>query len=393
MLKTTVQTIQSHADGFDLTGGIRVLSGNPVQTFNKDTNEYEPDHTLVPVVLMPWVQAADEEGIMTGEQAITGADWYEGAPKKDNSNLITSATEGYAISATGMPTYSLSVKKNVPADKPLEIYCVFSFTNKKRAVTARLEDSVVLRSTVFDSANFSLKLDMPSSYTVNPLEAEDDENGAWPVTYNAQLYNGTEAVPDAEARYWWQVKDTDGWRAFTEDEQQLYVTVSGRTLTVNAKMVCGVDMYRVLAAYVAPGATEPTSAPTSAWQCPASLRLEMPKTLRVMPVQTAGMRMRAALTTPVKYECRVLYNRGEITGKDDLFQFTWKGKSAKTGEAEKTIGTGKTVRFTPSTLFPAGYNVDIWCEVKTFSCCAFVTSGGSYVTDSTGALVTAKQYE
>ena len=137
MLKSIQQTIISMSDGHSGMGGIRVLSGNPVQTYNKDTDEYEPDRSILPCVLMPWFSAADTEGVMTGEQTVTGAEWYEGAPKEGGSNRISGETAGYEISASGMPEWSLKVKKNIPADDPVELYCTYYITNKKTGVTER----------------------------------------------------------------------------------------------------------------------------------------------------------------------------------------------------------------------------------------------------------------
>lgn len=388
MLKSTQQTIISMSDGHSGMGGIRVLSGNPVQTYNKDTDEYEPDRSILPCVLMPWFSAADTEGVMTGEQAVTGAEWYEGAPKEGGSNRISNATAGYEVSASGMPEWSLTVKKNIPADSPMELYCTYYITNRKTGVTERYEASVALRTSVFDSANFSLKLDMPSSYVVDPLQAVADSEGRWPVTYNAQLYNGTEKVPDANAVYWWQKKENGAWRNFTQDELDLYATVSGRKLTIDARLTEGMEGYRVMAAYYATGAQKPSSPPTGAWQCTATLKLEMPKTLKPVVVQKAGAKMNSSFTSTVTYECRMMYNRQEVTGKDGFFRFTWKGRSGKSGSSAKVVGTGRQISFTPASQgFDKGYPVEVWCEVETLRNYAIVTQSGKVVTSGGKAVI------
>ena len=388
MLKSIQQTIISMSDGHSGMGGIRVLSGNPVQTYNKDTDEYEPDRSILPCVLMPWFSAADTEGVMTGSQTVTGAEWYEGAPKEGGSNRITNETAGYEVSASGMPEWSLKVKKNIPADDPVELYCTYYITNKKTGVTERYEASVALRTSVFDSANFSLKTDMPNSYAVDPLQAVADSEGRWLVTYNAQLYNGTEKVPDANAVYWWQKKEDGAWRSFTQDELDLYATVSGKKLTIDARLTEGMESYRVMAAYYATGTQKPSSPPTGAWQCTSTLKLEMPKTLKPVVVQKAGAKMNSTFTSTVIYECRMTYNRQVITGKDDFFRFTWKGKSGKTGSSVKVIGTGKQVSFTPASKgFDKGYPVEVWCEVETFTNYAIVTQSGKVVTSGGKAVI------
>lgn len=393
MLRSTPQTVISQADGHSGMGDIRVLSGNPVQTYNRDLDEYEPDRSLVPCVLMPWYNAVDPEGIMVGEQMITGAEWYEGAPNASASNRITSATTGYTISATGKPTYSLSVTKNISPDSPIEIYCIFMITNKKTAVTEKHEASIALRTSRFDSNNFTLKLDMPSSYVVNPLDVEADSDGRWLLTYNAQLYNGATAVADANAVYWWQIKDGSAWRSFSDDEKNVCVTVSNKKLVIDSRFVEKMDTFRVRAAYYATGTTKPTSPPNSAWEQDFVIKIEMPKTIKILPVQTQGAKMNSNLTQPVTYTCRVLYNRAEVTGKDSLFRFIWKGKSGKAGSSEVTIGEGKTITFTPAHKFTKGYPVAVWCEVHQFLHYGLVTCDGSMVVDGDGNAVVQKVYD
>ena len=398
MIRTTPQTITSHADGYSLIGGLQVLSGNPVQNYNKDTDEYEPDRTLVPLVLMPWVNTSDPENLMTGEQAITGAEWYEGAPNGTSTNRITASSEGYEISADGKPEWSLTVKKNLAPDKARELYCIFTVSNKKNGTSSRFEASIALRTTVFDSASFSLKTDRPASYTVNPLAVTPADDGSWATECNAQLYNGTEAVPDANAVYWWQKLENGAWRDFTDDEKQLYATITGRKLTIDARLVKGRESYRAVAAYRATGAEAPQQPPTGALKAGFTLNVEMPKTLRVMPVQTKGVKMNSTLTTPVRYECRLYYNRAEITGKDDLFRFTWKARSAKVGSSTVTLGTGKTIDFVPKDQgFEPTYPVEIYCEVQTYSHHALLVESNAadaaLLTDGDGAALIVPVFE
>ena len=49
-------------DPLSLTAGIQVLSGNPLQSYNKDTDEYEDDRALVPLIIMPWLQMGMPNG-------------------------------------------------------------------------------------------------------------------------------------------------------------------------------------------------------------------------------------------------------------------------------------------------------------------------------------------
>ena len=44
-----------------IQGEIIVLSGSPVQTYDKQLREYSPDRTLTPLVIVPKVSAFDEK--------------------------------------------------------------------------------------------------------------------------------------------------------------------------------------------------------------------------------------------------------------------------------------------------------------------------------------------
>ena len=177
-IQTQPKDVPVHIDPYSFLAEIQVLSGNPVQNYNKDTNDYEPDRSLVPCVLMPYISVQDPEGLMNGSQTITGAEWYEGAPKSDGSNRIVD-NDDYAISATGKPTYSLTVKKNVDYNSPIELHCIFSITDKRKNTQEKFERSIVLRTSIFDSNNYSLKINRPKGWTINPLEVTPNSKGEW----------------------------------------------------------------------------------------------------------------------------------------------------------------------------------------------------------------------
>ena len=140
-MKTQAQAVVTTVDPLSLHSGIEVVSGNAVQTYNNDTNEYEPDRTLVPLILMPYVEAADPDGKQSGRQELTVVEWYEGVPAKDFSNRIAAGTD-YEIgdgSVEGFPQYALKVKKNVAVDSPSQLFCVAKFTDRRTGTTVRVE--------------------------------------------------------------------------------------------------------------------------------------------------------------------------------------------------------------------------------------------------------------
>lgn len=396
-LKTQSKNIQVHVDPYSFVAEIQVLWGNPVQNYNKDSNEYEPDRAVVPCVLMPYIATEDPEGIMNGEQPITGAEWYEGAPKADGSNRIVDGDD-YAVSAEGKPQYSLTVKKNVDYNSPMEIYCVFSITDKRKNTQDKFERSIPFRTTIFDSNNYSLKLNQPKVWTINPLAMQANEAGQWIVSVTAQLYAGKETVPDANAAYWWQVLDGAAWREFTEEEEELMLGGKnadgtwGKTLTLDAQCFRNVSV-RARAAYYE--GQRPTAPQSDELQATTSVHVRMPTTLRPQFWQTKGIKMNSQMTTPVGFEC-ALYDGKERIGSDKyyLFEVDWYVTSAKPGSTPKLIGSGWTVDFVPASVAEPGYGMSIGVEVRQYAVAEFITStDGKLLVQDDGKCIIKYKFE
>lgn len=153
-IKTQQKDIPVHVDPISFIADIKVLSGNIAQTYNQDTKEYEPDRSVVPCLLMPYVVVSDPENMMSGERTVTGVEWYEGAPKADGSNRIANGNN-YVISDEGTPTYSLKVKKNVPVNSPMQIFAVYTITDTRKNTEVKVERSINLYTSLYDVKNYS----------------------------------------------------------------------------------------------------------------------------------------------------------------------------------------------------------------------------------------------
>lgn len=397
MITTNPLDLTVHVDPISFTAELETLAGNTVQTFNADITEYEPDRTLVPLILMPRVVVADPEGMMNGNRPVTGAEWYEGAPRADKSNLVTSGTDYELGDGTveGFPQWALKVKKNVPPATPLELTAVFAFTDTRRGREVTVERSAQLYTALFDSRLYSLRLDQPRAWTLDPLQVVPDADGAWPVDIAAQLLSGSEAVDDAHAAYWWQLDDGTGWRDFTEEDIDLLL-LSGRTddgqwtraIRVDARMFSRMS-FRCRAAWFD---TERPSAPAdNTLQAATSVKVELPPSLTAAIIQTKGVRVNARMTTPVAFRCLVAYNKGELTDTQyaAFTAIAWQALSSKPGSRAVSLGTGRTVEFAPSAYgFDINYPVNVTAQVKLYVCHAAITDDdGNYLTDDDGALL------
>lgn len=395
MIQTEIQDVPVQIDPYSFLAELQVLSGNPVQNYNKDTGKYEPDRSLVPCLLMPYVSVQDPVGIMNGTQAITGAEYYEGFPKADGTNRITASTVGYVISDAGTPAYSLKVKKNVSYDKPLEIFCIFSFTDKRRNTEEKVERSTILRTTMFDSNNYSLKLDKPKSWSLNPLDFVVNASGQVLHSTTAQLYSGSTAVPDANAVYWWDVFENGVYRNFTTEEMEVFVDGKNADGSWNKKITLDVQMFkniviRCRAAYYS--GAKPGSPTSDNLQGTTSIKIEMPPTLRVDKRQTKGIRVDARMYNIVGFEAIMRYNNGTVAqSKSGLFKFEWYVKSGKPGSSAINVGEGRTIEFTPSSYgFDPNYNIGVYCKVFLYSMMQMVVSGTAAVMNGTKLIISTK---
>lgn len=394
-INTNVKDISVHVDPISFIADIEVLSGNTAQTYNQDTKEYEPDRSLVPCVLMPYVQVSDPEGVMNGNRTITGVEWYEGVPKSDGSNRIANG-ENYVISDDGTPTYSLKVKKNVEANTPIDIFAIFTVTDTRKNTEVKVERSVSLYTALYDTQVLNMRLmNQPKGWFIDPTREKADSSGRWMHTITAQLFSGKEEVPDSNAAYWWEINtDNSTWRQITQDELDIFISGKDskgnwtKSLTFDARFV-RTAAFRCRAAYYT--GTRPSAPELENLQVTSTVKVEMPKTLRASIRQISGAKINASMSTNVKFECVLTDNKQVITYNDKLFSITWKAKSGKAGVSDKEIGKGNTISFVPSSLgFEKAYSMAVYAEVKMYAVTALVTSGGKVMISNNKAVIATK---
>lgn len=396
-LKTRAQSVITTVDPLSLHYGINAVSGNVVQIYNNESKEYEPDRTLVPLILSPYVEVYDPESVQNGKQTPTAVEWYDGVPAKDYSNRIT-AGDDYEIgdgTVTGFPKDALKVKKNVPADNPMQIYCVVRFTDKRTQQTVRVEMNVKLYTTVYESRNYKVTVDCPPSWKIDPLKETD-----WQHTLTAQLYSGSTAVDDAHAAYWWQVRDENGaWREITSEDEELWIAckangVFTKTLTFDARMMKA-SAFRVRAAYFE--SQRPVTPDDDAIVAETFINMEMPASLSVEQMQTKGARVAYDFSTKVGFKVEMFGNKQMITDAqaEELFQVRWKGKSSAAGSGEKILDSGKSIEFVPKDKgFDSSALVSVWADVSIYEKHAVLTDDtGNFITDDNGAIIILPTYE
>lgn len=387
MKRTAPEEMLVSVDPISYSSDIVVLSGNPVQNYNQDAQEFEPDRALTPCVIIPEVHVADPEGIMSGKQELSGAVYYEGAPKADGSNRILDGAD-YAISAEGCPAHSLKVKKNIPVDFPIEIFVVYYFLDKRTNMEVEEERSIPFYTTYYDSRNYSLKLDQPAVVTLDPLEAVENANGNWGYELNAQLYSGSEKVPDENAAYLWQVLENGAYREIDPMEDFFLDTPEvagrwGKKIIVDYRFIKDLTI-RCIGKYYED--TYPTGMDEGEHRQDITISVRMPA-LTYKTIRTKGGKIAANLSTPVEIILQIFKNStGEqIVGKDHFFQPKWYAKGKTSNAVAKEIGTGMKVSFTPKEIGVTGANgLSVYAEVKVYDqyCAVMDETNEFHLTDA-----------
>lgn len=365
-IKSNRQQGRIYISPLSMSGEIVVLSGSPVQTYDKQLREYTPDRTLTPLVMCMQVTAFDEHTNF-GDMVLTGVEWFEGAPADKATNRIVES-EHYHLSdgSGGVPKYALTIRRNIPPESPVEYFGVAVFTDPRTGREVRLERSEKVYTHLYDNKAYSLRLQNDTVMVTDPLRLED-RGGHWEKVIEPQLYTGTEPVDDAHAAYYWDILEGGAYRPVTpadpgiscHDEHGVYT----RRLTYQAKFITEAD-FRVRACEYA--GTRPEAPNDGRLEKIIGVKTEMATSLSCECMQTKGFTLDNEMKQPCAYALRIFDNRREYGPEyDDLWEITWKGQSSKPGETEKVLQRGgRTLDFVPCDAgFPGGHVFSVWAEL------------------------------
>lgn len=385
-IKSNKQQGRIYVSPLSIQGEIIVLSGSPVQTYDKQLREYSSDRTLTPLVIVPKVSAFDEKTVF-GEMELTGVEWFEGAPRDKSANRIVN-NEYYTISdgSGDIPKYALIIRKNTFPEAPVEYFGIAIFTDPRTNREVRVERSVKSYAHLYDNKAYSLRLKGDSVMVTDPLRLAD-RSGYWNREIEPQLYTGTEPVDDEHAAYFWDILENGAYRPVTPDDPGIVCHdgngIYTRKLMYQAKYITGAS-FRVRACEYA--GSRPQAPTDGQLEKVIEVKTEMAVSLNCENIQTKGFTLSEDMKQPSAYEIRIFDNRREYgTEYDELFRITWKGQSGKPGETEKVLATGgRTLEFIPADKgFPKGHIFQVWAEVE-------LLAGESLMGDEEGSVISSR---
>lgn len=373
-------------DPLSLITGLEVISGNLVQSYNRETGEYVDDRTLVPCKVRPFVAVMDPHNIMKGKIPATSAKWYEGDPASGME--ILASNPDYVINAD----HTLSIKKNVDPASPLQISCVFTFTDTRRNTAETAEAMANLRTTYYESTNYSVKINQPKAITVDPSRVPRDASGAWLQELQAQLYSGVEAVADANAAYWLQVLDGGIYR-MPDPETDLWLLTSlnadgstDRNISIDCRFISTLTL-KVIACYhdsVKPGIPENSGICST-----VTIGVRMPESTTGRMNTTRGKYIAPNVDQVIESECLVFDNRRLIEDPELYYDITWKARSNAAGSTAKVIGYGANLSTTSKKVgITNTLGFKIWPEVREKGVFGPLSDGGRLLADGGILLIT-----
>lgn len=132
------------------------------QVYEEESKGYIPDHTLVPLILVPTVMMESED---------VGAEYEERGwwrIKEDGSEeQVTNALSGHTLWPTGYPL-GLRISANIPYGT------ISKYVFRIKARGARGAGTVSLRTNIATAAAPSVELDCPAAQAWNPLQTDRD---------------------------------------------------------------------------------------------------------------------------------------------------------------------------------------------------------------------------
>ncbi|MDE6754509.1 MAG: hypothetical protein K2J82_07845 [Muribaculaceae bacterium] len=199
------------------SASISPLGSDPLsQVYVEETKEYVPDHTLVPLTLVPEVLA---DGVDVSS-SVTSQSWWK-VNLDGSETQITSSTTGYELVAGSTPL-RLKLNFNTPSSNPLQL--IYRYTAGGLSGTA----SVTLKTTVNPAPAPVLEIDSDSAVAWNPFNPESNDTLTITPAITANGHTGLTVR--------WRKKEGSNLRAIdTTDPKDIELSFSGNALKINRR--------------------------------------------------------------------------------------------------------------------------------------------------------------
>ena len=366
-----------------------VQGGSLTQTHCAETDEYIPDRSITPLVLVPKVYVQDPDGVIpSGIGALTGVAWYalpeNVAASVPNGSyignelsqyLITGATQGYNILADG----SLQVETNIQYPTRTVLVFTGNIPDARSGRAIKVQDSVLL-STTSIALPATLSLDKPASWRFNPIE----DSGIRTIKASLLLGGETPAPAHCSIAYWWYKASGNSVVLIDPDEDLFYESGQGTdTLVIDPAFL---DEERILckAEYALDGETLPANPTENCLTAETVISRRYPAYDFENYVH-GGVEV-APSASHVKNECVVTVGQKVIDNPSRYFTVIWSIKEPVYGAEWRILGYGDSIMI-PRSEISGG--ADIGLEVEEMEPMGAMSDDGTDVlTDDDGDILT-----
>lgn len=350
------------------SSGMKIIGdGTFQQKYSRDDNAFYPSYSaILPLVVTVAVNIQDPDGVMpSGPVKLDRIDWYLGEYKPGNK--IAENNPDYEVTtSSGIPV--LKVKRNTPVSEPLMLIGEAFYTNTKTGRQESRIEKQLLSTLYYEASLLSLMADSPTEVIVDPTKVDDSNTSNWYVQLKTILKSGEIDLAEANACYWWYVKDGKYTRLISTSDTWLVTAPNSdgtypRIITVDASRFKNLKL-ECRAAYK--GATEaaPSSPTNAALLVQFNLRVDLPVFQNAKQIPIAGAYISVkdiGREKAVKSRCEITAGGRVIENPEKYYNITWKatnvdGTSSIIGYGEYIETTVKALGITytnPVTLEPS----------------------------------------
>lgn len=338
----------------NVSSGIKILGdGSFQQKYSRDDSAFYPSYSgILPLTVTVAVNLQDPDGVITsGPATLDRIDWYLREYKP--TNKIAENDPNYEVAtANGIPV--LKVKRNTPVGEPFLLIGEAFYTNSKTGRQESRIEQQLLSTIYYEASLLSLMADSPIEVIVDPTKI-DSNPANWQVQLKAILKSGEINLPDANAAYWWYVKDGKYTRLVTTSDTWMVTTPNSdgtypRIITIDASRFKNLKL-ECRAAYK--GATEvaPSSPTNAALLVQYNVRVDLPvfQGVKQIPIAGAYITVKDINTDKIiKSRCEVTAGGRVIDNPEKYYNLTW--KATKADGTSTIIGYGEYIETTVKAL-------------------------------------------
>lgn len=194
---------------------VDVIGGTMSQAQDALTGDYDPDRSLVPLILKPKLQISDPDGILVSGDYTSGlidCRWYEANDDSDEQKRITGSTKGYTLGSYGQ----LTVSKNVPSSSPVSLFFTCAWIDRRNNNIFRKTWQGSLTTEKRLDLKLSMKLDCAQKIAISPFRVPTAETSDHIRVINATLYNGDVPIDESKTHFSWEILENGRFTQFNE---------------------------------------------------------------------------------------------------------------------------------------------------------------------------------